>query len=93
MKYNIKLLLFSSPQCGPCIALDRILIKLIKNRPFSLKKINVNKNPDMATYYAVAGVPTTLAVDHNGKLLASMFGSSSTQGVEEWLDYVEDSSI
>ena len=59
----MKLIYFSAPWCGPCQQLGPIMEEI--SQQATVQKVNVDNNPDMATYYNVRNVPTVvLQVDN-----------------------------
>jgi len=48
---------FLAQWCGPCQVLKPILEKLVEEYDFTLVKVEIDKNPDLAQAYRVEGVP------------------------------------
>ena len=53
-----QLLYFSAPWCGPCRALGPILDEL--STKYSIKKINIDNQPEIAREYGITSIPTTI---------------------------------
>ena len=66
---------FFAEWCGPCKIMPPILNQLKANMGSSLRilKIDVDKNPDVASKYQVRGVPTLLLM-RSGKILWKQSG-------------------
>jgi thioredoxin 1 len=66
---------FFAEWCGPCKMIPPILNQLKANMGSSLRilKIDVDKNPDVASKYQVRGVPTLLLM-RSGKILWKQSG-------------------
>ena len=66
---------FFAEWCGPCKMMPTILNQLKANMGSSLRilKIDVDKNPDVASKYQVRGVPTLLLM-RSGKILWKQSG-------------------
>lgn len=66
---------FFAELCGPCKMIPPILNQLKANMGSSLRilKIDVDKNPDVASKYQVRGVPTLLLM-RSGKILWKQSG-------------------
>ncbi|HAS18614.1 MAG TPA: thioredoxin [Flavobacteriaceae bacterium] len=66
---------FFAEWCGPCKMMPPILNQLKANMGSSLRilKIDVDKNPDVASKYQVRGVPTLLLM-RSGKILWKQSG-------------------
>ena len=66
---------FFAEWCGPCKMMPPILNQLKANMGSSLRilKIDVDKNPDVASRYQVRGVPTLLLM-RSGKILWKQSG-------------------
>ena len=78
---------FFAEWCGPCKMMPPILNQLKANMGSSLRilKIDVDKNPDVASKYQVRGVPTLLLM-RSGKILwkqSSVLQSGELQQVIE----------
>ena len=73
------LLDFQATWCGPCRQMAPVVDKLIE-RGYPVKKVDVDRSPDLSERYKVRAVPTFIVVDARGKELAR------TQGVVEPAD-------
>ena len=48
---------FFAQWCGPCQVLKPILEKLVKEYDFTLAKVDIDRNPELANTYHIEGVP------------------------------------
>lgn len=48
---------FFAQWCGPCQVLKPILEKLVKEYDFTLAKVDIDQNPELASAYNIEGVP------------------------------------
>ena len=62
---NIEILEFSASWCGPCKALANEL----KEFPYKIKQIDVDKNKKLTKCYAVLSVPTIIILKNGEELL------------------------
>ncbi len=51
---------FYADWCGPCKVLAPILEAKLKEKNFTLVKVNVDENPDLSEQYDVQGIPFVL---------------------------------
>lgn len=76
---KIKVLVFSSPSCGPCRTYKEELKKLENNKKFGetceIDIMDVNENADLARSYGVQNIPTTIILDITGNKLDFIVGS------------------
>jgi len=74
-RYQMKqLLYFSAPWCGPCRALGPILDEL--SSQYSIKKINIDNQPEVAREYGITSIPTTILLE-DGKEKERKIGPQS----------------
>ncbi|KKQ01532.1 MAG: Thioredoxin [Candidatus Roizmanbacteria bacterium GW2011_GWA2_36_23] len=82
---------FYAEWCGPCKTTSPILDELsseIKNMKFV--KIDVDKNPDLASSYSVFSIPTFLIVK-DGTVVAQFIGAIGKEGFLQEINKVLDS--
>ena len=66
-------LYFSAPWCGPCRMLGPTMSQL-QQEGISVRKINVDESPELATQHNVRNVPTLILVN-NGQEVARQVGN------------------
>ena len=72
---------FWASWCGPCKMLSPVVDEIAEeNDGFKVCKINVDENPELASEYKVASIPT-LIVFKNGKLINTSVGVRSKEDI------------
>jgi thioredoxin len=82
---------FWAPWCGPCHALAPVLEQEVERRggAVELVKVNVDESPELASRYAVGGIPSVKAF--SGGLVVSQFvGAIPPAAVSGFLDAIQD---
>lgn len=80
---GVTLLQFSSPSCGPCRSM-RPIVRLLREAGYSVREIDVNREPRFAEQYRVRSLPTFVTVVGNreeGRLL----GATSQAQLQEMM--------
>ena len=72
-----KLLYFSAPWCQPCKTLGPIMDQV--STQVTVKKINVDDSPEMASHYGIRSVPTVVLVTEHGGEKGRLVGVQSQQ--------------
>ncbi len=62
---------FWAPWCGPCRMMHPTLEALAQD--FKVAKVNVDKNPDLASHYQISSIPA-LMIFKDGKIVARHTG-------------------
>jgi len=93
---KMKIIVFSSPSCGPCRGYKEELKKLEKNKKFvetcELNILDVDENADLARGYGVQNLPTTVISDHKGNKLEIVVGSVSAKNLQQTINKLVSSS-
>jgi len=76
---------FYATWCGPCKILKPILEKLAQEYDFTLAKIDIDKNPELANSYHVEGVPDVRIVNQ-GEVLPGFVGVLPEPKIREMLE-------
>lgn len=72
-----KLLYFSAPWCQPCKTLGPIMDQV--STQVTVKKINVDDSPEIASHYGIRSVPTVVLVTEYGEEKSRLVGVQSQQ--------------
>lgn len=76
---------FFAPWCGPCRMQGPILDEIAEDRnQFSIVKVNVDENNELARKYNVMSIPT-LIVFKNGEVVESRTGFMPKELLIEWV--------
>lgn len=77
---------FWAAWCGPCLALSPILEKIVYelNGAVVLVKVNVDKNPILASKFGIMSIPTVLLFKH-GRPIDSFVGALPEKVIRMWL--------
>ena len=79
--------LLSSPTCGSCVQVQRILTEVAERRPdFAWVTVDAGEHLDLARRHHVLRVPTLFVVDAQGHLLARTSGIPARHELEQLLD-------
>lgn len=78
---------FGAPWCGPCKALEPLVVQLgeeLSGR-LTVLKVDIDATPELAGDLGVMSVPT-LMLFKDGKKIASRTGSQSTKQLREFVE-------
>jgi len=76
---------FFAQWCGPCKMTGPIIDQLAEEiKSIKFVKIDVDKNPDLATQYSVFSIPTFLILKE-GRIVSQLVGAHSKEGFEQEL--------
>lgn len=75
---------FHATWCGPCKSMEPVIKKLANQKKDRLRiiKIDIDKNPTLATQLGIRGVPT-FALYHQGKQLWMQSGMMTLQQLNQ----------
>jgi putative thioredoxin len=77
---------FWADWCGPCKALEPVLVREIEARPgIELARVDVDANKQLADHYGIRGIPAVKAF-RNGRVVSEFAGAVSPQTVASFLD-------
>jgi thioredoxin len=82
---------FWAPWCGPCHMLAPVLEKEVERRggAVELVKVNVDQFPELASRYAVSGIPSVKAFE-DGAVVNQFVGALPPAAVSGFLDLIVD---
>ncbi len=77
---------FWGPMCGPCKALEPLLVQLAKQHAQALKvaKVNVDTSPKSAVQYSIKALPTLLLFQ-KGKVVDQLTGRATPVSLEKFI--------
>ena len=75
-----------APWCGPCRLIAPVLDQLAAESQgrYRIAKLNVDENPQIASRYQIASIPTML-IFKDGKIVDRLIGVQPKQAIEERL--------
>jgi thioredoxin 1 len=81
---------FWAEWCGPCHAVSPVLDRIAEERAGELKlvKINIDEEPDIASRYGIASIPT-MVLFKDGEPAAAAIGAQPKGAIEKSLGLVE----
>jgi thioredoxin 1 len=81
---------FWAEWCGPCHAVSPVLDRIAEERGGELKlvKINIDEEPDIASRYGIASIPT-MVLFKDGEPAAAAIGAQPKGAIEKALGLVE----
>jgi thioredoxin 1 len=81
---------FWAEWCGPCHAVSPVLDRIAEERAGELKlvKINIDEEPDIASRYGIASIPT-MVLFKDGEPAAAAIGAQPKGAIEKALGLVE----
>lgn len=86
-----KVLKMSASWCMPCKVYARTFDSVKNEEKYKdiiFEEVDVDDNEDLAMEYGIRGVPTTVVLDENGKVISKFNGNISKAELEESLDEV-----
>ena len=79
----MKILKCSAAWCQPCKQLEKTLKDM--ELPYTVENVDIDKNPGLASDFAVRGVPTMVLVTDEGKEQGRLVGGQTKASIGEWL--------
>src|SRR5918992_5618865 len=82
---------FWAEWCGPCHAVSPVLDRIAEERADELKlvKINIDEEPDIASRYGIASIPT-MVLFKDGEPAAAAIGAQPKGAIEKQLGLAAD---
>lgn len=80
-----------APWCGPCRMIAPVMDELAAEADgrYRIAKLNVDENPQTASRYQIASIPTML-IFNDGKLVDRLIGAQGKQAIAERLRVASD---
>ncbi|WP_341760110.1 thioredoxin [Candidatus Endowatersipora endosymbiont of Watersipora subatra] len=77
---------FGAEWCGPCKRIAKTLeeISYERSRDIKVVKVNIDKNPDLASQYRVRSIPT-LFIFKDGQPVSIRVGAGSKSQLSAWI--------
>jgi thioredoxin-like negative regulator of GroEL len=86
----MKFLFFRADWCDPCKRMAPSIETTFDNNDiksrYTLERINVDENPELAFKMKINSVPTCVIVDDNGKERSRRVGAMPQSKIMEWLE-------
>ena len=79
----MKILKFSADWCRPCKKLTETLDQMVL--PYVIENKDIDKEPGLASAYAVRSVPTMILVDAHGTEYSRLVGPQTKANIMEWV--------
>ena len=79
----MKILKFSADWCRPCKKLTETLDQMVL--PYVIENKDIDKEPGLASAYAVRSVPTMILVDAHGTEFSRLVGPQTKANIMEWV--------
>lgn len=76
----MKIIDFYADWCGPCKVMKPTLDSL-NEKGYTVEKVNVDENRELAAEYGIRNIPTLIFVDDNGQYLDKMVGVVSENAI------------
>ena len=86
-----KVLKVSASWCMPCRVYAKTFESVKNEEKYNgiiFEEVDVDENEDLVIEYDIKGVPTTVILDENGKVLSKFNGNISKVKLEEKIDEV-----
>lgn len=80
----MKLMKFYGEWCGPC----KMLSNTMKDMDFGsveIQEVDVDEQPELATKYAIRGVPTLILLGDEGQILGRTSGALSASQLKQFV--------
>jgi len=85
---GIVLVDFFAQWCGPCKMTGPIIDQLSEeNKNIKFIKVDVDKNPELASQYQVFSIPTFIFIK-DGKAISQLVGAHSKEGFEQEINRI-----
>jgi thioredoxin 1 len=84
----MRILEFWAPWCSTCKVSQASIASLRLTGDLAVEEINIDDNPQLATQYSIRSVPTMIAINAEGEVIASHSGPQTVTQMMQFLSSI-----